>query len=356
MKGNVKVRNSKIELLRIVAMLFIVLSHSSVHGMLAGSQSELAVNTIALKWFVLGNLGVDIYILISGYFLCEKKDSWKSMGRLLGQVWFYSILGLGIYTYACEHWGEQMSVSDIIYACFPTVCIEYWFFTVYIILLLLVPFINIALNAITQKQFQALIGIMLVWWSIIPSVTTWNMYGNEVLQFIMLYCIGAYFKKFPATVFERGVTRHMVTIVSWVALLAVPLLVMKYGDAFPTIRNYELLLYGRNSVIIIGCAVGMFAIAVYSKPYANKLINLVGGCTFGVYLLHDNPLVRRIIWKFGFPNYEYLNSYSLIPRMLVSVVVIFLAGVIVDYLRKLIFEKVMTKMGDGFLKLIHLKF
>ena len=356
MKGNAKVRNSKIELLRIIAMLFIILSHSSVHGMLAGNQSELVMNTIALKWCILGNLGVDIYILISGYFLCEKKDSWKSMGRLLGQVWFYSILGLGIYTYACEHWGEQMSLTDIIYACFPTVCIEYWFFTVYIILLLLVPFINIALNHITQKQFQALIAIMLVWWSIIPSVTTWNMYGNEVLQFIMLYCIGAYFRKNPVNVFSKGVVRHLVTILSWAALLAVPVVVMKYGEMVPTIRNYELLLYGRNSIIVIGIAVGMFAIAAYSKPYASKFINIVGGCTFGVYLLHDNPLIRRIIWKIGFPNYEYLNSYTLIPRMLASVVIIFVIGVIVDYLRKIIFEKPMTKMGDFFVRIIHLKF
>ena len=68
LKHKTRTRNSAIEALRILAMLFIVLSHASVHGGYDIINSSFSVNRYFLECSVLGNLGVDIYILILDIF------------------------------------------------------------------------------------------------------------------------------------------------------------------------------------------------------------------------------------------------------------------------------------------------
>ena len=93
-----KNRNSNIELLRLIAMLMILLSHSSVHGGFPHENSAIMFNNFFLDAIVLGNIGVDIFFLISGYFLCYQTTlNYSALFRLLFQVLFYSIICYGIH-------------------------------------------------------------------------------------------------------------------------------------------------------------------------------------------------------------------------------------------------------------------
>ena len=62
------VRQSNIELLRIIAMIMIVAHHFSVHG--GFSFSTITVNSLWIQFMQNGGkIGVDVFVLISGYFL-----------------------------------------------------------------------------------------------------------------------------------------------------------------------------------------------------------------------------------------------------------------------------------------------
>ncbi len=84
-------------------------------------------------------------------------------------------------------------------ALLPTIFKQYWFFTAYVVLYIFSPYINRLLTSLPKKQHLAFVGIMLLFWSIIPTffTSTSNMYGNQALQFLMLYSIGAYFRMYP---------------------------------------------------------------------------------------------------------------------------------------------------------------
>ena len=84
-------RNSAVELLRILAMLMIVLSHICVHSGFDSTYSLLTVNRLFVQFGYLGNLGVVLFVLISGYFQCTAGFRPQSISRLLAQVWFYSV-------------------------------------------------------------------------------------------------------------------------------------------------------------------------------------------------------------------------------------------------------------------------
>ncbi len=94
-QGSKKERNSALELLRIVAMVLIVMSHYSVHGGINLNVLPLSANKVFLRMIQFGDLGTNIFVLISGYFLIYSSYRFQKLLRLLLQVWFYSVLLYG---------------------------------------------------------------------------------------------------------------------------------------------------------------------------------------------------------------------------------------------------------------------
>lgn len=335
-------RNSSIELLRILAMVFIVISHSSVHGGLPDVASDIMFNNLLLDWCVLGNLGVDIFIIISGYFMCTNKNMSQTnrIVKLCTQVWFYSILCLAIYAVL----GYSINVKTIIEALFPTIFSVYWFFTTYVVLILLSPYLNIVLDKLTHKQFLTFMGLILLIWCVIPTFTRSSMGSNELCQFIMFYIIGAYFKKYKNPLTNKKI-RYCLTGVSFLLLFSSSIVIrIVLGEQF------ALLFYDRNSVLVVGCAVGLFSIALYHREFYNKNINRIAGCVFGVYLFHDNPLIRSILWTEWLPKTEFYNSNLLILSITFSVVIIMSAGTLLEWLRQKTVDKYFLRAVHGIIQ------
>ena len=51
------------------------------------------------------------------------------------------------------------------------------------------------------------------------------------------------------------------------------------------------------SIIVVLIAVELLNAFRKMKPFYNKWINVIASATFGVYLIHDNELVRPYIWN-----------------------------------------------------------
>ena len=277
------------------------------------------------------------------------------MSSLFVQVWFYSLVLAPICYFVFD---VNMSYSDIFRIVLPTIYVEYWFFTAYIVLLILSPFINLLISNMSRSNFNKLLLCMLILWVVIPTITEKNMYGREIPQFLLLYLLGAYFKKYPDNCFSKKKTRVICTVVCWIALLSFTVIINLLTNGSPESVNVDMRhIYSRMFILILGIAVGMFAMAIYSKPYQNKLINTVSGCTFGVYLIHDNPFVRRLLWKRIF-NIGELYSSSLFPLHAVAIVVsVFVFCAIIEFLRQ---KTIATVMGNALdwciLKVQHLFF
>lgn len=329
-------RNSSVECLRILAMFFIVLSHASVHGGFSSEPSKYIFNNIFLDWCVLGNLGVDIFILISGYFLSASTFNIKSILRLLIQVWFYSLLCFFIgllfkHTY---------SVRQLLEIFLPTLFTEYWFFTAYVILVLFSPYINLFINMSSKIQFSTCISVMLILWCIIPTFTGRSLYGTELPQFIMLYLIGAYFRRFPNGSIKKIILKKHITVLSFFMLFLSSAFFRIGGVIIPAFKGRELFFYSRTSLFIVGCAVGMFSISLNKKIFRNQFINLIGRSTFGMYLFHDNPTIRKILWKNWINNTLFYNSKFLPLIILINVIFVYILCLIIEYLRQKICGKI----------------
>lgn len=88
-------RNANIELLRIVSMVLIVLFHFSVHGTWP-EGGPLASDTAVEMLSFGGKLGVNCFVLITGYFMVHGHLKVQSLLRVMLQTWFYSFAILAI--------------------------------------------------------------------------------------------------------------------------------------------------------------------------------------------------------------------------------------------------------------------
>lgn len=165
-------RQSNYELLRIVAMVMIVGSHFAAHGVentlsVAGGETGVYLKgSITNQIFVSmlrpgGPVGVAIFFLISGYFLIKKEES--SIRKVIKETLFYGITCgiiasilkvLNVINYVS--WGAIIT-SLIVPVTSSNI---YWFIPAYIILVMLVPFLNSRLNKLSEKSFFKLLLIL----------------------------------------------------------------------------------------------------------------------------------------------------------------------------------------------------
>ena len=122
-----KVRDSNLELMRVVCMVIIVLSHYVYHGGLL--YEELSTNQIFAQLLKTGGkLGVTCFVLISAYFLVDSKFDIRNVLKLCLQIIFYSIILLVAKFVS----GEECSFIEIIKSVFAPIYGVYWFPAAYV--------------------------------------------------------------------------------------------------------------------------------------------------------------------------------------------------------------------------------
>ena len=134
-----KKRNTNLEILRIIAMFFIIAHHFAVHGM--GGVNFVASNpNNYLIYFagILGKIGVVVFILISSYFMVNSRFTFRKFMFIAGEVWFYSLLFLILFLTVLTP-AIELNISNIGIHLLAISHSAYWFVTDYIILMVLSP-------------------------------------------------------------------------------------------------------------------------------------------------------------------------------------------------------------------------
>lgn len=104
--------------------------------------------------------------------------------------------------------------------------------------------------------------------------------------------------------------------------------------------NIDKVFYYNNSTMFFIAAFGLFLIFKNMNiDRAFQFICIPASTTFGIYLLHDNPLIREYIWK----SLELLFPYSQnlvinIVNCFLKVFVIFVVGMVVELIRQFLFR------------------
>lgn len=282
------VRDSSLELYRILVMLLIIAHHSIVNS---GLKAVIESAPITLNGLVLlmvgswGKIGINCFVLITGYFMCTKTISLKKFFKLYFQVVFYGFAcNAFLVLIGCVEFDWRMLVDTV----FPFVELTWNFVSAYLVFFLLIPFLNVVVNGITRRQHEILLGISLLFLSVLPCVHRYHVAFNYVEWFCVLYFVGAYLRLYPNKFFE---SRRMMSVMSFLALIAIPfsvwLMAHLQGRLSPVYGTY-FFVEDSNKITALLPAVCFFCFfKSLHLPYV-PMINRLASTCFAVLLIHAN--------------------------------------------------------------------
>ena len=166
LKVNTK-RNAGIEILRIFSMLMIVMLHVLLFGL---KYNEL--NIFSMKGAITNLLeaicfcAVNIYAIITGYVLVNKRPKINRLIDLWFQVIFYLLMSCILIFIL---YPQNFNKISLIFAFIPVITNKYWYFTGYFLMFWCIPLYNWIISNLTMKQYRKMIFIcyavmdLLIW-------------------------------------------------------------------------------------------------------------------------------------------------------------------------------------------------
>ena len=325
-----KERISNFELLRIISMCGIIAIHY-----LSGDLGGMVKNAVfpEFSWFFSQFINsvacplVNCFVLISGYFLIrQNKFGIRKVLDLVIVTEFYGIVGylIGVATN-----NSVWSVKRLFLSAFPFFDGKRWFVETYIILILLVPFINKTLRELDKNSFRILLFVQLsifcIWYSFgLSSPVLDNGYG--ITNFITLYLLGAYYNRFGSESFFLKLSKGKLIggyVLSSLSTFILSYFINPFGYAFITIIISSVCIFCFFAKLDIGC---------------NKRINAISAATFDVYFVHSDINTSRLFIYELLRGKFFVGSIWMIPHLIVVITILYLLGIITSKIRKSLFS------------------
>lgn len=329
-----KKRQVNFELLRILCMYMIVIGHCLFHGRVTAKLGYGTVNYF-LSYLIqsFSVVHVNCFVMIGGYFAIDRAFKAERVMKLWKQVVFYSIsIFLLAFLFGQAGW------MDAVKAVLPISAKTYWFASVYMALTLLMPFIGMVAVRISKQQYQYLLILLFVFLSVNHMIFQTDTYGTfngrDLPGFLFLALLAGYVKlhmKADQKYVIRGFLGYVVC--SLLVLVSVYASVELHLEDTGYFLNY-------NSPLALLAAFSLFVAVrniVWKETKFDGLILKVAGAAFGVYLIHDNYLIRYLVWDTFRASKVARTHWAVIYAALVAVIV-YVVCTCVELLRQRLFQ------------------
>lgn len=325
MEQTKKQRDSNIELLRIVCMLLVLLTHYTpvrIADMTGGAflLGSLQQDIINLELKSLSFVCVNCFILISGYFGIKLKL--RSFLNLLFQMIFWSAVCV-VFAATIFNVPNVSIVRDSIRY---VVC--GWFPQAYLILFAVSPILNAYIKSCSERDLGIYILLFYLVSTIGGYLMGWDNFneGMSALSLMGLYLIGAYLRISTLKLFAfKAGTDMLIYLGLGFSMVALNMLMIKVGISSSP--------YGYLNPIVIIMSVYLFLFFKKINIGYNKVINFFSASAFSIYLFHYNPFCfGKVceIWTWINLNFGVLSSLFV---TFLSFIVIYLFCVVIDRIR-----------------------
>ncbi len=295
-----KERNYGIDLLRIISMLMVVILHVLGQGGILGNVSNLTFEGEvfwALEILCYG--AVNIYAIISGLVGYKSKHKGSSIINLCFQVLFFAVIIAGIDLIFLLKNNTPISISNVFFNFFPSIK-GYWYFSAYFCLFFFMPILDTIIDIVPKSVLKSTAYFCFIifccWTQLYTSVSNLNN-GYSVLWLAILYLVGAYiskYKPFKNYSFLRCLSLFFILIAITIASRIVIGLLTNKILRRPVFLNV-LVSYTSPTIAMSS----IFLVLAFSKLNFNKkvakTIGFVAPLSFGVYLIHCNPIVFALM-------------------------------------------------------------
>lgn len=341
-----KKRIASIELLRILAMMMVVMLHYLSKGGLLTSLTEEFGPGAYIAWLLeaFSIVAVNVYMLISGYFLVESGFKPGRLAELICQVLFYSLLIPLVMMAVGLLEPGQLTVYQLLQYLFPSQMVHYWFITAYIIMYLFAPVLAAGVKQLSRRQLEVVIILLLLFFSISKSVLPVHLevdsQGYDGLWFLCVFLVAAYMRLYGIPFLQKGKGALLCYLVGCLLIygltMGVRLVYLRTGKLDYFIHAA----YDYNHIFNLFAAISLFYAffnwKLSGEGLAGRIILRIAPCTLGVYLLHEH-IELRTLWPLWLGATPECSPLVLVIRALGCVLLVFTVGILVDMARGTLF-------------------
>ena len=330
-----KRRDSNMELLRIVTMLFILILHADFYFCGTPDKVGITLSPISayLQYLVesVTIIGVNVFVLLSGWY--GIKCSLRKILYIVFQTYFFIVL-----TYLFAPWlgYESHGFSED----FPKLFLinqTYPFIKQYLLLMILSPVLNYYARYAHPSEFRLLLYIFFIYqlavsW-IFCALTDFNG-GNSSLSFIGLYLLARYIKMYSPTFSIKSAKHDALLYCMFTVFSATASYCFASKGIFLWDRFY---MYNSPFVILPALFFLLFFSKLKVKYSAN--INFVAISCLAVYLFQCSPFMSIYGDNIG-RWYREENTFRFVLYVSIMIFMVYFMAVLLDKGRLLIWDAV----------------
>lgn len=321
-----------LDVLRIISMLLITIIHFCAYSLIMYDQNITTINHVFMSlMYTMSVVAVNAFVMITGYFQCDKKMNYKRIFALWFDVVTVSVLLFGIMLIINK---GQFTPMQLIKSVFPVSTGHWWFLSAYLVLCLASPLLNALIQSLNQKShfMVCVFGFLILscFYVSNPFITSTTYVGSSrgMIWFFYLYVLAAYFKKHPFNI--KRVWLLLTGSVCY-AVLTVLIYLNKH-------QVLQAELTANNSVlafIFTVCVFLFFKSLNVKKLETKKVISLLSVSSFFVYIIQEHEMVRYWFWElFDIPN--HVRDWYLPLILIFSVLILWPFAILLGKLLKLL--------------------
>lgn len=325
-------------------MYMVVVLHIFTHGGVLNALGRFTSQYEA-GWFLQSTAfcAVDVFALVSGYVWVYAKYRYRNIIELWLQVLFYTISITALFRILVP---ASVSPMEWIKAIFPVMFGQYWYFSSYVALFLFIPLLNLILEKMEKTQLKFCIGMILLFFCCLQTLFYSDVFGTNdgysAIWLTILYLVGGYIRKYGSGEKKKAVwflAGYFVMVsLTWLSKLIIELLTL---HLLGEVRAGNYLISYRSPTIFLAA---VFLLLLFEKikisPFLEKAIRFSSPMAFGVYLIHNHPLVVVYLMKDRFAEYATLPWMIEILAVLGTAVLINLICYAIDFIRLEFFKRI----------------
>lgn len=337
----VKERNWGIDLLRLLSMGMVMLLHILGHGGIHTTAVRFSAQYEISRFLETAAIcAVNVYALISGYVGVHARHRFSGLISLWLQVVTYSV---GLTALIGWLLPGTVTAETLKHAFFPVTYQQYWYFTAYFAVFFFTPFLNHLLNTLPRRKLQLLLLSLVFLFSLLPTLGNRDIFrtgnGFSALWLAALYLIGGYCRQFEVfrnrSAYKALGVYLACVLIAWGSRWILESRWLFEDHDLP--GNY---LVRYTSPTILLCAVALLALFAGLRVPEGlvRIVRVLAPLSFGVYLIHEQPLIRTHVIIDRFKDYASYSPPLMVGAILGTVCGLFLLCCAIEWLRARLFR------------------
>ena len=246
---------------------------------------------------------------------------------------FYS---LSFYTLFVMAGIVKFIVPDAVYAFMPLTKGGWWFMEVYVMLYLLHPYINIMLRNLAKADYEKMLLLLGLFWSVMPTFANSYLASGALAWFVYLYSIAGYIRLWAD---DFGSKKYILfSLVLVMINFMIVIIFDVIGLRIKMFAEHPLHWYNMQMLPTLVIPVCMFIGFKHLNVKYSRVINFIASATLGVYLIHSDKFVSKFLWRTLFRNASFQDSPYLIAYSVAITLTVYVGCTLVELSRAKLFR------------------